>query len=98
MLVFFDILYRDGSSCLNLPYEMRRAALEAAIAPQPQFVMLADRYRINSTHPVQRKDELTEIFGLHLSKFEEGVVLKAGESRYHDWHLPWVKVNPHITS
>jgi len=92
MVVFFDIMYQDGVSYLELPYDLRRAKLEEVISPRPGYAILADRYQITSNQPLRRVEKLRNIFAFHISKFEEGVILKASESHYHDWQFPWVKV------
>ncbi|KAI9345551.1 hypothetical protein BDR26DRAFT_856255 [Obelidium mucronatum] len=37
MLVFFDIMYLNGDSLINLPYSQRRKILESVIRPIPNF-------------------------------------------------------------
>ncbi len=46
MVVFFDILYQDGISLLDFPYEERRRRLEKVIEPVPDESMLSRRHEI----------------------------------------------------
>ncbi|KAI0272640.1 hypothetical protein BC834DRAFT_356527 [Gloeopeniophorella convolvens] len=94
-LVFFDILFLNGTSLLSTPYGDRRALLERVITPEHGHAMLAQRQAIAMKGPRGlhgARDRLREVMAAHLADFEEGIVLKAEESRYCDWQLPWVKL------
>ena len=61
---------------------------------RPGKAILAVRYLVPSatSKPTQAEDTLRWIFAYHLADHEEGLVLKAAESRYNDYSLPWVKL------
>lgn len=51
----------------------------------------------NKFNPTSEDNEaaaakLCWIFASHIASFEEGLVLKAEESRYNDWNKQWVKL------
>ena len=91
MVVFFDILYRDGESLLHLGYEKRRAILEQTISIQSGYSILAERCPIALDSLAL--DELHDVFAAHIADHQEGVVLKAANATYNDVSLPWVKVS-----
>ena len=97
-LVFFDLLMLDGVSFLDEPYRTRRAILERTVRTRAGYVMLAARARIPppEQHHASVGDDATstlrKIMAAHISNHEEGVVLKAEESTYNNWRMPWVKV------
>lgn len=93
-LVFFDILYLEGKSLLAKSYTDRRKLLESMIYVQPGKTILAARYLVPSStsSSARAEDTLRWIFAQHLAGHEEGLVLKAAESLYNDYCLPWVKL------
>lgn len=96
-LIFFDILVLDDEPLLFEPYATRRQRLEYLIKVIPTRAMLSDRYPIqtalssdddiNNPHSVLQK-----IFAEHLANHMEGLILKADESQYNEYKLPWVKL------
>ena len=56
--------------------------------------MLAERARVSALNDRNgdTEDELQMIFARRAAEYEEGIVLKAEESRYNDWNMSWVKV------
>ncbi|KAK7061121.1 hypothetical protein VNI00_000857 [Paramarasmius palmivorus] len=42
--------------------------------------------------PFTPEQSLAKIFAQRLASYEEGLVLKASESLYNDWKIPWVKL------
>jgi DNA ligase-4 len=93
MVVFFDIIYKDGCSYLEMPYDSRHEKLIASVSCRPGHAILADRSLIPADRPSQSVFILRDMFASHIANHKEGLVLKAAESLYHDWKLPWVKVN-----
>ncbi|KAI6125420.1 DNA ligase/mRNA capping enzyme [Pisolithus croceorrhizus] len=94
-LVFFDILLVGHASFLNVPYAMRRSVLENAVREIPGRAMIAKRELISSgpeTCMENASKKLREVWAQKIVDCEEGLVLKAGESVYGDWRLPWVKL------
>ncbi|KJA15564.1 hypothetical protein HYPSUDRAFT_101902, partial [Hypholoma sublateritium FD-334 SS-4] len=93
-LVFFDVLYLEGKSLLEHSYTDRRKILESMIYVRPGKAILAARYLVPSStsSSTQAEDTLRWIFAYHLAGHEEGLVLKAAESVYNDYRLPWVKL------
>ncbi|KAI6112701.1 DNA ligase/mRNA capping enzyme [Pisolithus sp. B1] len=89
-LVFFDVLLVGHASFLNVPYAMRRSVLENAIREIPGRVIIAKRELISSGP--ETGIEKAEVWAQKIVDCEEGIVLKAGESVYGDWRLPWVKL------
>lgn len=90
-LVFFDVLLLDSVSLLPLAYSRRRAILESLIRPVTGMAMLSDRLCIDMTQERPYKT-LERIFAEHIADKQEGIILKADESRYNDYNLPWVKL------
>ncbi|KAF7309678.1 DNA-LIGASE-A3 domain-containing protein [Mycena indigotica] len=91
-LVFFDILLLNGTSLLNMAYSSRRSILESIIQPLPTRSMLTTRVKIAlEGHPPEGFATIENTLATHIASGEEGLVLKAAESRYNDWRLPWVK-------
>ena len=90
-LVFFDILVLDSLPLIQLPYSQRRELLESVIETSTGHIFLAERTPIDliTANPEHR---LQATFAQSIANFEEGVVLKADESTYHDYRLPWVKL------
>lgn len=89
-LVFFDVLVLESKSLLSAPYADRRRALENLIQTTPGQAILAERFEIDMTS-MKPEHTLARIFAEHVADFQEGLVLKAEESRYNDYGLPWVK-------
>ena len=90
-LVFFDILSIESRSLIFMPYYDRRNILETVVRPKPGRVILAKRFPIDMT--VEEPElALCKIFADHIADCEEGLVLKAEESCYNDYKLPWVKL------
>jgi DNA ligase-4 len=89
-LVFFDILFLDFESLLSRSYADRRELLESLLKPSPGKAILAQRYLIDMrTNP---GNKLYRIFSEHIAACQEGLVLKAEDSRYNDYRKPWVKI------
>ncbi|KDR65743.1 hypothetical protein GALMADRAFT_148452 [Galerina marginata CBS 339.88] len=94
-LVFFDVVYLDSTPLHSRPYACRRVILESLVQPEFGKAMLADRYLIDmSTHP---HETLRKIFSEHIASHEEGLVIKAEDSRYNDYRKPWVKLKKDYT-
>ncbi|EKM81997.1 hypothetical protein AGABI1DRAFT_119018 [Agaricus bisporus var. burnettii JB137-S8] len=88
-LIFFDVLVLDDEPLLFESYATRRQHLESLIKVIPTKAMLSDRY------PIQMSPSsliLQKIFAEHLANHMEGLVLKAEESQYNEYGLPWVKL------
>ncbi|KAF8325927.1 hypothetical protein F5887DRAFT_1065164 [Amanita rubescens] len=90
-LVFFDILVLDSLPLTQLPYSQRRELLESVIETSVGHIFLAERTPIDLT-TANPERQLQATFAQSIASFEEGVVLKADESTYHDYRLPWVKL------
>ncbi|KAJ3500871.1 hypothetical protein NLJ89_g9598 [Agrocybe chaxingu] len=89
-LVFFDVIILDSESLLFESYASRRRLLENLIEVVPGKAILADRYPVDMVQsPLQT---LQTIFNEHVSACQEGIVLKADDSRYNDYRKPWVKL------
>ena len=100
-LVFFDVLVVDSVSYLSKPYSERRRVLEQIINVIPGHSMLAQRTCISvggPQHTLDAERALRRIVATHIADYEEGVVLKADNSLYRDWQLPWIKARPNYTS
>lgn len=94
-LVFFDVLLVGHASFLNVPYAMRRSVLESTVREIPGRAMIAKRELISSGPEIGieiASKRLREVWAQKIVDCEEGLVLKAGESVYGDWRLPWVKL------
>ncbi|KAL4063136.1 DNA ligase/mRNA capping enzyme [Scleroderma citrinum] len=94
-LVFFDVLFLGYASYLNVPYASRRALLESVVCEIPGRSMIAERTLISNGPGVsieRASQRLREVWAQKIVECEEGLVLKAGESFYGDWKLPWVKL------
>ncbi|TFK71618.1 DNA ligase/mRNA capping enzyme [Pluteus cervinus] len=91
-LVFFDILLLDSRVLLGEAYSSRRALLESLIRRVPGKVMIASRFLINLEDQDVALSSLHEIFADHIANHQEGLVIKAAESRYNDRRWPWVKL------
>lgn len=93
-LIFFDVLLVDSQSLLSVPYTRRRALLSSIISPLvPGRVMLAESWPIDMSRGMNEgARQLREVFAESLAGFEEGLVLKDGNSGWRDWRRPWVKV------
>jgi DNA ligase-4 len=95
-LIFFDILVLDDEPLLFEPYAIRRQRLESLIKVIPTKAMLSDRHpiqmSISSRDNNDRDRVLQKIFAEHLANHMEGLILKADESQYNEYGLPWVKL------
>ncbi|THU99167.1 DNA ligase/mRNA capping enzyme, partial [Dendrothele bispora CBS 962.96] len=105
-LVFFDVMYMDGSSLLSVPYWKRRILLEDLITPDPGTVLLSARWALNLDEYMTQTSEsqkryikdpvLTSLCNVFVERtilhFEEGLILKAACSSYNDPRSPWVKL------
>lgn len=63
--------------------------------------MIAERALISAGPEVSMErasQRLREVWAQRIVDCVEGLVLKAGESWYGDWKLPWVKVRMMITA
>ncbi|KAH6916220.1 hypothetical protein BKA70DRAFT_1216449 [Coprinopsis sp. MPI-PUGE-AT-0042] len=90
-LVFFDILFLDNQSLLFTPYSERRALLERVVRCQPDRAILSKRFLVDMQAPNPRTT-LRRIFAEQIADHQEGLMLKASESFYNDFRLPWVKL------
>lgn len=91
-LVFFDVILLDSVSLLNKAYSERRAILESVVTVIPGYSMLAERVPFINERDSNPDAKLREHFARLVANYEEGIVLKAEESRYNQGFLPWVKV------
>lgn len=93
-LVFFDVVFLDSTSLLPKPYSERRAILESLIRPIPGESTLAERVAIDLHNTTQDhvETDLRRAFATQIANHQEGIVLKADESRYNDYRMPWVKL------
>lgn len=91
-LVFFDILLLDEKCLLETPYSQRRALLESTILLSPGESMIAGRVPISMEPNNTSERALDEVFSAIIADYQEGLVIKAEESRYHDYKMPWVKL------
>ncbi|TFK17324.1 hypothetical protein FA15DRAFT_338182 [Coprinopsis marcescibilis] len=91
-LVFFDVLSMGSSSKLFTPYHERRQTLESIIHPIPGKALLAERFPIVMSDISEAQESLRTIFAEQVADHQEGLVIKADESRYNDYKLPWVKL------
>ena len=92
-LVFFDVLFVDGESLLFTPYAQRRAKLEGIVRCRPGHAILSERYLVdNDMQATNPRATLRRIFAEQIADHQEGLMLKAAESFYNDFHLPWVKL------
>ena len=100
-LVFFDVLLLGYASYLKVPYASRRLLLESVVREIPGRSMIAERALISAGPEVSMErasQRLREVWAQRIVDCVEGLVLKAGESWYGDWKLPWVKVRMMITA
>ena len=82
-LLLFDALHAGGRSLLAEPYDVRREALEALVAP-------AERWQVPPAFPADGE----AVFAVTLQQGMEGVVAKRRDSRYEPGRRSdcWVKV------
>ncbi|KAG8984225.1 hypothetical protein FRB90_005470, partial [Tulasnella sp. 427] len=94
MLVFFDVLYLDGTSLLNKSYEHRRRMLERVIKSIPGFSMLAERVQIKLGES-DSIEKLRSVMAQRIAEFEEGLVIKPACSRYNELtpNMRWIKAS-----
>lgn len=87
----FDILYRDGTSLLDMPLVERLKILKETVRPADDTLMLAASYEVSDVH------DLTLLFDEAISKGLEGLVVKKLESRYEAGarNFNWVKLKRH---
>jgi len=90
-LVFFDILVLDDIPLIFQAYSTRRQLLETFIHPIHSKAMFSERHHIDMSGPDPAK-ELRNIFAQQVGNHQEGIVLKAEESEYNQFRLPWVKL------
>ncbi|EIM86610.1 DNA ligase/mRNA capping enzyme, partial [Stereum hirsutum FP-91666 SS1] len=93
-LIFFDVLLIDSKSLLPMPYTRRRTLLSSIVSPlEHGRVMLAESWPIDMSKGMEEgARQLREIFAGSLAGFEEGLVLKDGDSGWRNWRRPWVKL------
>ncbi|KAJ9104309.1 hypothetical protein QFC20_004591 [Naganishia adeliensis] len=92
-LSYFDILHYNGRSLLHESYQARRSILVSVIRKIPGFCQLAERTRIDVSQGMAcAASQLATAFKLSNTRIEEGLVLKAAESKYNDPYLRWVKL------
>lgn len=93
-VVFFDILYLNGTSLLEDVYADRRKLLESVVSTIPTYSLLAKREEIiiSAMPPDSATDVLQKIFSDCISRGEEGLILKASDGTYGDTGSPWIKV------
>ena len=86
---FFDLLYLDGRSLLDVPLGERVAELERQLPTE----LRVERALVSTT------DELTAFFDAAVSRGFEGVVVKAPDAGYAAGRrqASWVKVKPRHT-
>lgn len=90
-LIFFDVLVLDDEPLIFKTYATRRQVLETHIKPIPTKAMLSKRLQIDMFGP-DPHHALQSIFAEHLGDHLEGLILKADESEYNEFRLPWVKL------
>ncbi|MBV9444942.1 MAG: ATP-dependent DNA ligase, partial [Streptosporangiaceae bacterium] len=86
---FFDLLHLDGADLIDLPYEQRRASLEAVVPAD----MLMPRMLTSSA------EEASEFFADAVARGHEGVVVKSLDALYAAGRrgAGWIKVKPRHT-
>ena len=72
---FFDILYLDGKSCLEVPYAKRRAMLEDAITE-------GERVRCVAMATITSAQEMSEFMESAINAGSEGLMLKMPDATY----------------
>ena len=72
-------------------YAARRRILETCVKSIPTKAMLSNRCQIDMSGPDPHA-ALQSILAEHLASHLEGLVLKAEESEYNEFRLPWVKL------
>lgn len=85
--MFFDVLTLDNVSLVDEPYRIRREMLERIVRTKPGHAMLAERTCLGDSETA-----LQRALSSRIAAYEEGLVLKAEQSKYNDWRMPWVKV------
>lgn len=92
-LVFFDVLFVDGHSLLSTPYSRRRELLESLITPLSGQVILAKRFSIDLREGLaEASNSLAKIYANVIADHHEGLVIKAGDSKYNQWNKKWIKL------
>lgn len=68
--------------------------LERHVGEIQEYAFIAQRKEITYQELGLEKavKQLQSIFSDCIAKHEEGLVLKASDSSYADWHRPWIKV------
>lgn len=84
---FFDILYLDGKSCLDIPYAQRRRILTDTIVP-------GDMARLIPAADITDADTLSDFMENSINAGCEGLMLKATDSIYRAGSRgkQWVKL------
>ncbi|BGP31986.1 hypothetical protein JCM10296v2_003765 [Rhodotorula toruloides] len=94
MIVWFDVLYMDGESLLDEPYEARRSRLESLVLPIEGFSMLAEFVIVDFDHKETALASLRDRFARIIASRCEGLMLKPLSSAYNDLRCGqrWVKL------
>ena len=79
-LIVFDILWHDGMLTLDEPWRVRRARIEALLAPLRQSGNAA--VQISSPSPAVTETEWESAFQASLVRGHEGIMAKAPDSPY----------------
>ncbi|OAV99744.1 hypothetical protein PTTG_00480 [Puccinia triticina 1-1 BBBD Race 1] len=92
-LCFFDVLYLNGESLLESPYNQRRRTLETCIHVIPHFSMLVDRKSFDMSRE-SGKEALRQHYARVIAERHEGLILKTAASVYNDSRSEhkWLKV------
>lgn len=90
LLMVFDLLYLNGSSLIDLPYNERRNYLDSIITPTPHRIEIIRSVRANN------EDMIKKSLSKALSVGSEGVILKNYSCRYHigSRNDDWIKIKP----
>ncbi|KAF5383833.1 hypothetical protein D9615_003674 [Tricholomella constricta] len=86
---------QSSMSLLMRPYCQRRKILEGLIHVIPGISILSERVPVSFdgiNYGEQRQIALEKIFSGTIANCQEGLVLKGGDSKYHDFSTPWVKL------
>ncbi|BGP07980.1 hypothetical protein JCM10049v2_003825 [Rhodotorula toruloides] len=94
MIVWFDVLYMDGESLLDEPYQARRARLESLVLPIEGFSILAESVSVDFDHKETALASLRDRFARIIASRCEGLMLKPLFSAYNDLRCGqrWVKL------
>jgi ATP-dependent DNA ligase I len=90
--VAFDVLYYNGEILTEKPLSVRSKVLRQILQPKEEVLLLPEQKLMSD------KEEVMEALNEAIDNLEEGLIVKATDSKYEPGERPvtWIKIKPEV--